>query len=204
MKKSMILIFLLSVISGSLIGQCSLNEALKEIKSKNKYESLVYLGIDVSRVRINDAPKMDRSIEYSKLYPSAWIGYVEKEMPPDGYVRKSLGFKNFQYEQKEISESAVSVDPRFIIGYDYSLQIDSIVAVVKAYKLASQSGLGLVLIAELFSKPSEKAYTWVVFFDIGSRQILYKCRTTGDCGHMGYSAHWGSGIIDGYKRFAKN
>jgi len=203
MKKSLSFLILLSFVSGSLIGQCSLKAALKEIQSKYKYDSIVYFGIDVSRVRINDAPKVARTIEYSQLYPPAWIGYVEKEMPPDGYVRKSLGFRNFFYGQKQISESSVKVDPRFIIGYDYSLDKDTLTEIVKAYKLTYYSGLGLVLIPELFSKPSEKAHTWVVFFDIRTRQILYKCNTLGDCGHMGYTAHWASGIIDGYKRFAR-
>jgi len=77
------------------------------------------------------------------------------------------------------------------------------VQAVRSYPLTEKSGTGLVLIPENFSKPEEASTTWVVFFDLETREVLWAVRTTGKCGHLGYTAHWASGIIDGFKRFIR-
>jgi hypothetical protein len=202
MKKFSLFFSFLLLVSGTLSAQGMLSEAMKEILSLGKYDTVTYFGIDVSRVRINDAPKIPRSGNYSKVYPAAWIAFVEKEMSPDGYIRRSLPFSGFRYDQKDIFNASVAVDSGFIIGSDHSISPDTIRAMVAGYKIHTGAGLGLVLIPELFSKPMETSYTWVVFFDIRSRKILYSGKTHGRCSHMGYTAHWASGIIEGYKRFA--
>jgi hypothetical protein len=56
---------------------------------------------------------------------------------------------------------------------------------------------------ESFNKLREQAKTWVVFFNIKSREIIWATRVTGDCKHMEYTAHWGSGIVDGFKEFIR-
>jgi hypothetical protein len=96
------------------------------------------------------------------------------------------------------------VDPRFITGYDNNIPTDTIEAIIKEYVLQSKSGIGLVLLPETFSKPRETATTWVIFFDIRSRHILYKTKVYGKCEHMGYTAHWASGVIEGFKFFANH
>jgi hypothetical protein len=176
---------------------------IKTASSNAKYTAIYYYGVDFSRVRINDAPKISKNPEYYKVYPPSWISYVEKEMPPDGFVKNSTGFSNFNYCQKEIYEASIAVNPKFIIGTDYSIPEDTLNSMIKGYALQSPSGLGLVLIPELFSKPREIANTWVVLFDIGTRKILYKAKTSGKCQHMGYTAHWASGVVDGFMNFAK-
>jgi len=64
--------------------------------------------------------------------------------------------------------------------------------------------LGLVLLPETFSKPMETATTWVIFFDIRTRHVLYKTKIYGKCSHMGYTAHWASGVVRGFKFFASH
>ncbi len=56
----------------------------------NKIDTLYYYGADFSHVRVSDGPKTSRSLEYSKVYPSAWIAYLEKEMVNNGYVQRVL------------------------------------------------------------------------------------------------------------------
>ena len=204
MKKLISLILLAMITSGMVYAQGSLADALKEIKSKGTYDTLVYYGVDFSRVRINDAPKISKNEVYSKTYPPAWIQYVEKELSPELYVRNVLGYKNFLYRQGDIFEKSVAVNPRLITGSDNAIPADTLKAMVEKYKVHAKSGLGLVLIPETFSKPQETAYTWVVFFDIKSRMILYKAKTFGKCSHMGYTAHWTSGVVEGFRQFASH
>lgn len=176
----------------------------------NKYQevkncdSIIYYGADFSHVRITDGPKVSKNPAYRGVYPPAWIAYLEKEMPPTGFVKKSLGKKFFDYLQDEIHDVSVNVDPYFIIGYPYAFPIDTVGASVRGYNLSQSTGTGLVLIAENFSKPDEKATTWVVFFDIRTREVLWASKTSGKCSHMGYTAHWASGVIEGFKKFIRH
>ena len=201
MKKTFILLIITSLAFSGVKAQGTLKAALNELKSHGKYETLVYYGVDLSHVHVNDAPKIPRSVEYSQVYPSAWISFIEKELPPDGYVRPALRFSNFTYAQQEIFDKSINADPQLIVGYDSTIPPDSIAAIVSGYLLQSKAGLGLVLIPENFSKPKETATTWVVFFDITSRKIIYMTKIFGKCDHMGYTAHWGSGVVEGFRYF---
>jgi hypothetical protein len=165
--------------------------------------TIYYYGVDFSHVRINDAPKVIKNNAYSPVYPPAWIAYVEKEMPPMDYVKKALKKKNLVYKQDEIREVSINVSPEFIIAQPWSFPADTVQNAIRKYALSQQEGTGLVLIAECFSKPLEQATTWVVFFDLKSRDILWAVKTNGDCKHMGYTAHWASGVIDGFKDFIR-
>jgi len=204
MKRTFILCVLVNLAFTGIQAQGTLKAALGQIKTQGTYDTLIYYGVDFSHVRVNDAPKISRSIEYSKVYPASWIAYVEKELPPDGIVRRSLRFPIYFYRQQEIFEKSIAVSPHLIIGYDNNIPLDTLGTMISNYNLQSKSGLGLVLIPETFSKPTEKATTWVVFFDIGSRRIIYKTKIYGKCSHMGYTAHWASGVVEGFKYFANH
>jgi len=202
MKKILISFLLVAVVATGLQAQGGMRAALNEIKAQKTYTSVVYYGVDFSHVLINDAPKIPKSVDYSKVYPAAWIAFVEKELPPMGYVDHALGFPGFSYQQQEIYEKSIAVSPQFITDHDNNIPPDILKSMIDCYALSESSGLGLVLIPETFSKPRETASTWVVFFDIGSRDILYKTKVFGACSHMGYTAHWASGVVEGFKAFA--
>ena len=204
MKRTFLLCILVHIAFMSMQAQGTLKAALTQIKAQGTYDTLIYYGVDFSHVLINDAPKMSRSVEYSQVYPPAWIAFVEKELPPDGFVQHSLRFPIFFYRQQEIFEKSIAVNPHFLTGHDNNIPPDTIQAMISHYDLQATSGLGLVLIPETFSKPRETATTWVVFFDVGSRRILYKTKTYGKCSHMGYTAHWASGVVEGFKYFANH
>jgi len=166
-------------------------------------DPLYYYGIDCSHLRVTDGEKIPRNQTYRTVYPPAWIGFVEKEMPPDGYIRKALKKNMLIYRQDDIRGISVQSAADMIINRSYSFPADTVVQAVRKYTLSETTGTGLVLIPENFNKPEEQSTTWVVFFDLQSREVLWAVRTKGKCSHMGYTAHWASGIIDGFKRFVK-
>jgi hypothetical protein len=166
-------------------------------------ESLYYYGVDFSHIRISDSLKVSRSAEYSKVYPRAWIAYLEKEIMRTHWVQRSLRKRTFYYKQNEIISVSVKVVNDFIIAEPYSFPLDTVKYAIKQYNLNEKAGIGLVLIPENFNKQQEHARMWVVFFDIQNREILWATEVTGRCQHMGYTAHWGSGIIDGFKYFIR-
>jgi len=163
-------------------------------------DSIVYYGVDFSHVRITDSLKVSRNEAYYKVYPPAWIKFIEEKVPPKR-VKRCLGKRTFIYAQDEIRSVSVKVVPDFIIPGSYWFPLDTVKAAVQKYNLSMKSGVGLVILAENFSKPKESAKSWVVFFDIRTRKILWATRVSGYCTHMGYTAHWATGVINGLQYF---
>jgi hypothetical protein len=64
-----------------------------------------------------------------------------------------------------------------------------------------KSGLGFVIIAETFDKTSENVYMNYVFFDIMSREILWRLKVRGSAGGAGMTNHWVNGMERSFKRF---
>ena len=169
-----------------------------------KCDSLWYYGIDLSHVRVSDVKKISKSREYSTVYPAAWVAFVEKELPPMGYVKPALDKGGFFYIPGEVQNNTQKVSPDFIIGVSYSFPIDTVIKSVKSYNLSRKSGVGLVIVVENFNKNTETATSWITFFDIKTREILWAVQASGNCKHLGYTAHWGSGIVDGFEDFIRN
>ena len=210
MRYLILLINFFLLISGQIYSQCSLSSAIKALQGKGNFDTLYYYGLDFSHVKINDPVKIPRSENYSKAYPPAWIYYIETEITNrdiriiNNKLQGTVDLKDFNYCQADIFDRSVKVDPQFIIGTDNTLPLDTLKAMIKNYKLSTKAGLGLVLVPETFSKPLERAFTWIIFFDIHTRNILVECKTSGKCSHMGYTKHWASGIIKGYDHFANH
>ncbi len=169
-----------------------------------KCDTLYYYGVDLSHVRVTDGSKTDRSLNYSTVYPPAWIGYVEKELPPYKYVQPKLKNRVFYYVAEDVQKNTLKVVPSFIISEDYSFPADTVNKAVKSYSLSRHTGIGLVIIAENFNKNHESSSSWVTFFDIKTREVLWTVKVSGKCSHMGYTAHWGSGIVSGFKKFVSS
>lgn len=181
----------------------------KEVQPSDKYDSirnaepLFFYGLDFSCLRISDGSKVAKSGEYSKTFPRAWINFIEKEILRNGYLERVLRKRMVNYKQDEIISVSLKVAPDFIIAKNYSFPLDTVKNAVKKYELQERSGIGFVFIPENFNKRQEKAMTWFVFFDIRTREVLWATEVSGKCGHAGYTAHWGTGIVEGFKYFAR-
>ncbi len=190
-----------------LVVQTVVAQNNKEDQPSDKYDSirntepLFYYGVDFSHVRVSDASKISKNSEYRRNYPRSWITFLEKETIWNNWVQRSLRKRTFYYKQNEIMSVSLNMVNDFIIAGDYSFPLDSIKSAIKHYNLNEKAGLGLVLLPENFNKEQEQAWMWIVFFDIQTREVLWATEVSGNCGHMGYTAHWGSGIVDGFKNF---
>ncbi|MEI8007254.1 MAG: hypothetical protein WCI48_13690 [Bacteroidota bacterium] len=183
---------------------------VKQGKAKNVKEfiagcdSVWYYGIDVSHVRVTDGKKIPKCSSYAPVYPQAWISYIEQELPPLTVVKPGLKVKGFTYVPADVQKPTARVVPDFIIGTEYSFPLDTIARAVKGYELSQKTGTGLVIIAENFNKPREASIIWIVFFDLRTRELLWTVKESGPCAHMGYTAHWGSGVVKGFNYFLQS
>lgn len=188
-------------ISVSAYAQHAGNRLPDQADLVRKCDTLWYYGIDLSHLKVTDASKIDRGGQYCLVYPAAWVGYVEKELPPYTLVQPELKKETFYYVPDEIQQHTLQLSPGFIIAANYSFPLDTVYKAVKSYKLSRNSGLGLVIICENFNKNFESSSSWVTFFDIKTREVMWTVKVTGKCSHMGYTAHWGSGVVGGFHNF---
>lgn len=195
-------LMLLCMIPVSMIGQGNQSTGIPQ-RVKN-CDTLWYYGLDISHVRVTDVEKIPRSLNYSKVYPAAWVEYLEKELSPYDDVRYELKNYGFVYVPDEVQRKTRFVVPDFIIGKDYAFPADTVQKAVSSYQLTREKGMGLIVIAENFNKPDEVSTAWVTFFDIHTREIVWAVRVTGHAHHMGYTAHWGAGLEDGVRDFLKS
>jgi len=164
-------------------------------------EPLFYYGVDFSHLRVSDGSKILKSHEYRRHYPNEWLDFLEKETVRFNRVGRELRKESLYYKQNEILPVSRSMVNDFIIAGSYSFPLDTVKNALKQYALTEKDGLGLVLLPENFNKREEQARMWVVFFDIQSREVRWATEVYGKCGGAGYTAHWGSGIVDGFKNF---
>lgn len=195
-------LMLLCMIPVNMMGQGNQSTSIPQ-RIKN-CDTLVYYGLDISHVRVTDVDKIPRSLNYSKVYPAAWVQYLEKELSPYDDVRRELKNYGFVYVPDEVQRKTRFVVPDFIIDKDYAFPSDTVQKAISSYRLTRQTGTGFVIIAENFNKPNEVSTAWVTFFDIHTREIIWAVKVTGPARHMGYTTHWGSGLEDGVREFLNN
>ncbi len=198
-----IVIIIIFFMAGLRVG-AQKNENVKapdKLDSIRNTEPLFYYGFDFSHVRVSDASKISKNAEYRRNYPRSWIAFLEKETIRNDWVQRALRKDSFYYKQNEIMSVSLNMVNDFIIAGTYSFPFDSLKSAIEQYNLNEKAGLGLVLLPENFNKQREQALMWVVFFDIQTRNVLWATEVYGKCGGTGYTAHWGSGIVEGFKKF---
>jgi hypothetical protein len=70
------------------------------------------------------------------------------------------------------------------------LSAQNIADAVKAYKLESKSGLGLVFIVDRLVKPQKKGAVYVVFFDVATREVIVTDRQIHPASGGGFRNYW--------------
>lgn len=63
-------------------------------------------------------------------------------------------------------------------------------AAVRGYQLSAKEGIGLVFVVDRLIKPTANGAVQVVYFDIGSREILSAERKVGKAGGFGFRNYW--------------
>jgi len=149
-----------------LIGEWG-NSIDKVIKSDHFY----YYGIDLSKVRLTNMNKMLESKSIKEKYAPAWITAAHKEVKIKD-IKKYHKKDNVTYKPGVVEKRFTLLSDDFVIAEDYSFPIDTVKNMIKKYELDETEGIGYVVIAENFNKPKERLYTYHVFFDIDTRELL--------------------------------
>jgi len=183
MKKILMLLAVL-VISAGLNAQSS-----NDIRNASEW---TWFGIDYTNCYF--LAKMDfPSVSDLESKFSAWnkLALLEREK----FFDKTLPGKDINYYIEMVETINSNIDGKsrlsddgFLSTHMEEIQIQEIVS---SYDLpADLSGIGLVFIAESYSKPNVQGAYYVTFFDISSRKVISTKRMLGKAKGFGMRNYW--------------
>ena len=126
---------------------------------------------------------------------SAWNDLVLMER--EKFIVKTLVGKNISYSTDMVKDLNSEIDVKSRLSDDgfQSTHLDpgTIQEIVLNYKMPEDlSGIGLVLIAESYSKPNVQGAYFVTFFDIATKKVLITERMLGKAKGFGLRNYWAS------------
>ena len=153
---------------------------------------IYWLGIDYNQcyfITSIDFYPPDRL--YTEL--KAWNILIFNEK--DKYIDRNFSNREIIIKSDFISRLNENVVVDSLLVDDLSktkhLSKDDISNIVKTYNFPSDlSGVGLILIAESYSKPEEKGYYYSTLVDIKSKKVLLTERMSGDARGFGLRNYW--------------
>lgn len=184
MKK---LLFILII--GTLVVSSSNAQSSADVANSTKW---TWFGIDYTNcyfIMSYDFPSVS-DLE-SKI--TAWNNLVLTER--EKFLVKPFKGKTLDFSVEMVQELNDGIDVKSKISNDEMLsshmESSQIQEIVKNYSVPEDlSGVGLVFIAESYSKPNEQGAYYVTFFDIASKKVLSTERMLGKAKGFGLRNFW--------------
>jgi hypothetical protein len=85
----------------------------------------------------------------------------------------------------------------------FHLKPDNIVAIVADYDFKGKNGLGVMFNVESFSKLNSEAALWVTFINMGTKEVFFSERVTGEPGGAGLRNYWANAVYNILKSMRK-
>jgi hypothetical protein len=202
MKKYLFfLFFIYTFFSGFTQSKFILSDNGNRIKEVAVSNSVVFYGMDFSLMRLTDAKKIDleEKSDLDRFFPG-WISLFEK-LDYVKEVKRYLRKSDFSYSPASVQSRYKFVPKDWVILDDYSINYDTLISVVKDYKLKEKEGLGFVIIIENFNKRQERGTMYMTFFDIAKKEVLWSTQVWGEPGGFGMTKYWLSTVFYGFGKY---
>lgn len=191
MKKNLFLLF-------SALFVFTVNTLFAQKKSDilNEATPMTYLGVDFSQTKvINDFATTAADIKNRHF---AGINQVIIGEPKKFDWPKYLDRGNITNDIAAVTAINEKVDEKNISSTSTAdethLKESDIQGMVNKYDLSGKKGVGLVVIMESLSKPSEAASMYITFIDMASKKVLYTERMVEKAGGFGFRNYYASTI----------
>jgi hypothetical protein len=158
----------------------------------NVPQEVNYYGVDFSKTRTFGAAEtgQDFALAFERinlLIIGEWSKYN-----PAARLRKKIYIQDISVTQNRNSE----IDPDEIATttLKYALTDADIAEMVKKYDIKESEGTGLVFIGELLNKQTATGVFSIVYFDIASRDVLYRRTLGGAANGFGLRNYWAGSL----------
>ncbi len=154
-------------------------------------KEIVWFGLDFSHSKMISHEGFSNPDQIVDKFFRSWNNLILKEQ--DKYdIRKHFRKKKVDYDLSIVTERNDNVDPDELVldsWETYELPEEKVGQIINEYE-SDKSGIGLVFIIESFNKTTETGTMYVTFFDIASKEVLFKEKMSGETGGFGFRNHW--------------
>jgi hypothetical protein len=171
-------------------------------------DTLVWCGLDYSMVKMIGILDFRQPDKIFPSMPTEWNALFVKEMFP----RLETMAKSVRTDLKAVADRNDTASARQIEHEDGTAEEKvkpshiteaNIADTVKAYKLETTQGLGLVFIMDRLVKAQDTGCMYVVFFDVASRNVLHSERVCAVAGGGGFRNYWFRPVKEVVKKLPK-
>ncbi len=151
---------------------------------------ITWYGLDFSNVRLIGAIGFKNPEKIKSYYFDAWNSLI---------INESKKYKLDKFFHKESVEHYLNIVTdrnelpnldELVIETEYSFGAEKVKQIISEYDSGDQEGIGLVFILESLNKYREKAFIWVTYFDIQTKQVILTERLEGKAGGYGFRNYW--------------
>jgi len=152
----------------------------------NSETQVLYLGIDFTKAKIIGEHVNEFDIR-GKYYPGVNDVIIAE---PKKYELKSAFHKSFiDHDLGEVNVRNSKINAEDIISTNtadfHRLQNSDIESLVRGFDFGDKKGVGLLFVAEAFSKVEKSTAVWVTLVDMRSKKVLMTERMQGKAGGFG-------------------
>ena len=168
-----------------LVGNTIFAQTAKDVFG-NSETQILYLGIDFTKAKIIGEHANEFDIR-GKYYPGVNDVIISE---PKKYELKSAFHKSFiDHDLGEVNVRNSKINAEDIISTNtadfHRLQSSDIEALVRGFDFGDKKGVGLLLVAEAFSKSEKSTAVWVTLVDMKNRRVLMTERMQAKGGGFG-------------------
>ena len=169
-----------------------------------KVEEITWYGLDFSSVRLIGAIGFKDKEKIKDYYFDAWNSLIidePKKYRLDKFFRKEaveyyLDIATERNELPNIND--------LVIEDEYSFDDEKVMQIISEYDTKDNEGIGLAFIIESLDKYQEKAFIWVTFFDIKTKQVIRTEKFYGKAGGYGFRNYWAGAYHNVMKSASKS
>lgn len=160
-------------------------------------QTFVWCGIDFSNARLIGTEGFTNPHDIQSNYFDKWNMLMLDEQDKYNF-RTAYGKPNQITDFSVVTRRNQIPDAnKLVINQDYAFEDVTVENMISDYDLADhKEGLGLVYVVESFNKTTNLAHIYVVFFDIGSKNILWNAKYTTTPGGFGLRNYWARAILE--------
>ncbi len=164
------------------------SQAVGEVKEIRFY------GIDFSNVKVYGASEAPGEFRYA----FEGINYLFISEPKKYNVSKFFNKNVLDISVNEVNSLLAKMDTKdmAIMSSDYVIEEEALKKIIKDLPINDNEGTGVVLVAEFLNKTNNRGYYQIVFFDLGTREILDSWRADGKARGFGLRNFWAGSVYD--------
>jgi hypothetical protein len=180
-----------------LITSSSYGQDVREFFTSLEVE-VEFVGLDFSQAKMVGLNTKNTPSEIQANYFKAWNDLLMKERQKydvkRAFMKRSMDY-NFEIVNR-LNQKIKVIDLRTDVSPP-SFSTKKLQKVINCYNTKEmKSKYGLSFVVHSFNQLRERAYVYIVIFDVATKKILFSAQTSGAAGGFGFRNYWARTIYN--------